>query len=134
LYGEALVSVNPKNAVARKRNADMIAQIMQALATLWRRTLLVITRGPELAKQWRVIRSEFDGEYYLACNPDVVGMDPLVHFLFQGWREDRDPSPNFSIADYTLANPAVTAAGANPFYHYLTIGRRDGMPLEASVP
>jgi len=93
---------------------------------------LAVLRGPELAKQWLVIRPEFDDEYYLASNPDVVGMHPLVHFLIYGWREDRDPSPNFSIADYTQANPDVTA-GVNPFYHYLTVGRREGRPLEPSA-
>src|SRR5579864_522072 len=111
----------------------MISKIMRTLATPWRLMRLALSLGPEISNQWRVIRPEFDDEYYLASNPDVVGMDPLVHFLVHGWREDRDPTPDFSIADYTLANSDVKETGVNPFFHYLTVGRREGRPLEPSA-
>ena len=76
----------------------------------------------------RVIRNGFDSKYYLALNPDVAqaGVDPLTHFIEQGWREGRDPNALFSIAGYLEENADVGQAGMNPFYHYLIAGRAEG--------
>ncbi len=67
----------------------------------------------------------FDPAFYLKTYPDVAagGVDPLDHFMSYGWREGRDPSPDFSVAAYLDAFPDVAASGANPFVHYLTSGR-----------
>ncbi|MDP2212210.1 hypothetical protein, partial [Phenylobacterium sp.] len=66
--------------------------------------------------------------FYLAENPDVAasGMDPVAHFLDQGWREGRDPAPWFSVSDYLEFNPDVAAAAIHPFVHYLQAGRQEG--------
>jgi hypothetical protein len=71
---------------------------------------------------------ELDPAYYLGMNPDVArsGADPVEHFLNSGWREGRDPNPNFSLADYLEAYPDVADAGINPFAHYLAAGRAEG--------
>jgi len=122
-----------RNTGGRNENADMIAKMVQPLVTLRRLVQPLVSLGPAFAKQLLVVGPKFDDAYYLASNPDVVRLNPLVHFLIYGWREDRDPSPDFSIADYTLANPDVAAAGVNPFYHYLTVGRREGRRLEPSA-
>src|SRR5690606_2888778 len=50
---------------------------------------------------WREGRSAgslFDGEWYLATNPDVskANISPLIHFLDTGRRERRTPRPNSS--------------------------------------
>ena len=68
----------------------------------------------------------FDPLWYLTRNPDVRGINPLIHFLERGWREGRDPSPEFSLAQYRATNPDVEAAGVNPLVHYLTLGRSEG--------
>lgn len=67
----------------------------------------------------------FDAAFYLRTYPDVaeVGVDPLDHFMTYGWREGRDPSPDFSVAAYLDAFPEVASSGVNPFVHYLTSGR-----------
>jgi hypothetical protein len=67
----------------------------------------------------------FDQAFYLRNNPDVAasGGDPLDHFMAFGWREGRDPSPEFSVDAYLQAFPDVAESGANPFVHYLTSGR-----------
>jgi hypothetical protein len=38
--------------------------------------------------------AEFDSAWYLATYPDVAaaGMDPMEHYLVQGFREGRNPS------------------------------------------
>jgi hypothetical protein len=40
-----------------------------------------------------------------------------------GWKEGRDPTPDFSVRAYLAAFPEVEAGGINPFVHYLTSGR-----------
>lgn len=74
------------------------------------------------------IADEFDTRFYLDTNPDVAaaGVDPLEHFLADGWREERDPCPRFSIREYLADNPDVAAAGINPFVHYVQAGRSEG--------
>lgn len=75
----------------------------------------------------------FDARYYLATNHDVAssGVDPLEHFLVHGWREQRDPSHDFSVADYLALNPDVAAGGAHPFLHYVLQGRGEGRATKA---
>lgn len=79
----------------------------------------------------------FDAGYYLSANPDVrdAGVDPLEHFLIQGYREGRNPSATFSVNYYLRANPDVAAAGINPLVHFALAGKREGRlprrPLDA---
>lgn len=67
----------------------------------------------------------FDRTFYLRTYPDVAaaGSDPLDHFMQFGWREGRDPSPDFSVDAYLRAFPDVAESGVNPLVHYLTSGR-----------
>ncbi len=70
----------------------------------------------------------FNATYYLNQNPDVraAGIDPLVHYEQQGWKEGRDPSVDFSTNAYLTANPDVQAAGVDPLLHYLDYGQSEG--------
>lgn len=75
-----------------------------------------------------VMKNDFDPDYYLRNNTDVreAGIDPFLHFMENGWREHRDPSPEFSVRDYLDDNPDVRASGSNPFVHFVTAGRSEG--------
>jgi SAM-dependent methyltransferase len=65
----------------------------------------------------------------LESNPDVAeeGINPLLHYLLNGAREGRDPSPAFNTAWYLDSAPEVKASGVNPLAHYLTIGAVMGL-------
>jgi hypothetical protein len=78
----------------------------------------------------RVCIDEFNEDFYLTINPDVfaAGVDPLTHFLQNGWREGRDPNAYFSVRGYLDANVDVAEAGINPFFHFLAAGRSEGRP------
>ncbi len=86
------------------------------------------------------IRQHFDAPFYLSQNPDVeqAGIDPLVHFVLWGWREGRDPNPDFSTSFYLLDNPEVSEADVNPFFHYVTVGAAEGKsarpPMQDPLP
>lgn len=66
----------------------------------------------------------FDEGWYLRRYPDAPaqGGSGLAHYLDQGWKEKRDPSPLFDAHYYHVANPDVTAAGLDPLVHYLQHG------------
>lgn len=82
-------------------------------------------RKPLIRDQERVIRQQFDKDYYLASNPDVrkSGMDPVHHYAAYGWREGRNPTPDFSTVMYLMLNEDVARSGMNPFYHYVLHGQ-----------
>lgn len=72
--------------------------------------------------------TDFDTAFYLARNPDVAaaGVDPLQHYLNNGWKEGRDPNAYFSNTYYLNQNPDVAAAGLNPLAHYAASGWTEG--------
>lgn len=75
----------------------------------------------------------FDPQWYLAQNPDVAQhqIEPLAHYLRNGFREDRDPHPLFNSAWYR-ALYAAELGGMAPLIHYLRNGksaRRSPHPL-----
>src|SRR5262249_42887453 len=78
----------------------------------------------ELLRQEAVVGGKFDRKYYLGQNPDVKsnGMDPLRHYMLHGWREGRNPTPEFSTTMYLMLNEDVLRSGINPFYHYIMHG------------
>lgn len=70
----------------------------------------------------------FDEAWYLQRYPDVAaaGIDPAVHFSQAGWREGRDPGPDFATSAYLKANADVARAGLNPLVHFLEYGQSEG--------
>ncbi|MEA2840914.1 MAG: hypothetical protein QOF41_2244 [Methylobacteriaceae bacterium] len=75
--------------------------------------------------------AEFDADFYLETNPDVVtaGLDPLEHYLVYGHAEGRHPSRRMAEFDpeyYLRENPDVPQSGLDPRQHYLSIGRDQG--------
>ncbi|MCA8883422.1 MAG: glycosyltransferase [Rhodobacteraceae bacterium] len=74
-----------------------------------------------------LIQDLFDEEYYLRQNPDVAAakVDPLSHFLSEGWREGRDPAPDFDL-NYYVAHHGLSA-DQNPLLHYVEFGKDAGL-------
>ena len=72
--------------------------------------------------------SFFDTSFYLQTNPDVAaaGINPLLHYLENGFQETRSPYEGFSSSGYLRANPDVAAAGVNPLEHWIYHGRFEG--------
>lgn len=66
----------------------------------------------------------FDKKYYLLQYPDVRKSDlnPIWHYIRQGWKEGRNPSPNFNTKFYLDRNPDVAIANINPLIHYINFG------------
>jgi hypothetical protein len=70
----------------------------------------------------------FDRAWYIQSYPDVrdSGVDPIRHYFDSGWREGRDPGPDFCTMAYLKANSDVAASGINPLLHYVEHGKFEG--------
>ncbi|MBM7455573.1 glycosyltransferase involved in cell wall biosynthesis [Oceanisphaera litoralis] len=75
----------------------------------------------------------FNAGWYLRRYPDVAsaGMDPWQHYCRFGYREGRDPGPNFSGSGYQFA--VSKAVAENPLLHLLNADQAVGYtpPLHA---
>ncbi|WP_082766283.1 glycosyltransferase family 4 protein [Paramesorhizobium deserti] len=77
----------------------------------------------------------FDADWYLKEYPDVkaLGIDPIKHYLWLGWRLKRNPSQKFDAITYFKIHSDVAAAGINPLLHYVKWGRRENRAF-APIP
>lgn len=75
----------------------------------------------------------FDTGYYLETYPDITatGTVPYEHFLGNGVFEGRNPSQLFDTKFYARRNRI--ALKDNPFAHYLSVGRKGGLPAHPAA-
>jgi len=92
--------------------------VRKAGARVWR-----LVRHPHLAHrdaELRIVRrcGLFDAAWYLRQNPDVArtGMDPAVHYVRHGARENRRASPRFDTL--TARQQLGLGRKANPLVHF----------------
>ena len=89
-----------------------------------------ISRLPGWIRCWFVIQHSrlFFNTYYLQQYPDVVGSrySPLMHYIFFGAAEGRNPNPVFDTRWYLENSPDVKKSGINPLYHYIKYGWKEG--------
>lgn len=71
---------------------------------------------------------EFDVEYYCTVNKDVrdAAVDPFQHYLFTGYREGRNPSPQFNVRYYAKRYLGGDLR-VNPLLHYLAHKHEPGI-------
>jgi hypothetical protein len=69
----------------------------------------------------------FDKDYYLKTNPDVEvsGIDPVEHYVSFGWKEGRNPGPDFDTRFYLVLYQDVESAGINPLIHFIRHGKKE---------
>jgi len=81
------------------------------------------------------IRSLFDPEFYRETYGDTEGDDLALarHYLLEGWRVGRDPSPDFSTDFYIEVNADVAGAGMNPLLHYARFGKTENRAIAPSL-
>ena len=77
----------------------------------------------------------FDETFYASSYPEV---EPgpygfIYHFCEYGWREGKNPSPEFDTQFYLSTNPDILGADQNPFLHYITTGKAEHRHPSAQV-
>lgn len=112
-----------------------------ALANWMRRIALFARISAKSAKRRKeiemVVRSSLlDPDWYRRTYPDVAksGLDPVHHYMEIGWREGRDPGPEFATSAYLGANADVARSGINPLLHYVEFGHSEGRVSEDHLP
>ena len=77
-----------------------------------------------------LIGPEFSTTYYNSQYSDVAeaGVDALLHYIHEGWKEGRNPNKHFDSAYYLESNPDVRKLDLHPFWHYIAAGRAEGRP------
>lgn len=91
------------------------------------RTAVTISEGQVYPD---VLRAFFDADFYKSGFPaNEAPADPIAHYLAQGWKEGRDPTPWFSTWHYLAMHPDVAGANINPFLHYCVVGHEEGRAL-----
>lgn len=88
---------------------------------------------PELRREMSLVRPFFAEHYYLELYDDVrqAGADPLKHYCEHGWREGRNPRPDFSTTDYIRDTSDYQAGQGNPFAHAVRLKKIAPMSAEA---
>ncbi len=78
----------------------------------------------------------FDADWYLARAPEAgaSGLDPLDHYLTNGWRAGLSPGPQFDAAWYLGRYNDVAAADHEPLLHFIRFGRDQGRLACAPTP
>lgn len=66
----------------------------------------------------------FDKDYYLKNNDEirVSGIDPLLHYIYFGFKEGKNPSPTFDGNYYLQTYIDAQNANLNPLIHYSIYG------------
>jgi len=68
-----------------------------------------------------IAREYFSESYYLQRYTDVAEseIDPFDHFILNGWRERRDPTPTFSVRGFLHAHPELEEMGFAAFIEWV---------------
>ncbi|WP_066973883.1 glycosyltransferase [Methanobrevibacter filiformis] len=70
----------------------------------------------------------FDKSYYLEKYPNIAksNIDPLDHYIYQGYNEKKNPSELFDGNYYLDKNEDVKKTKQNPLIHYVLHGKKEG--------
>lgn len=88
-------------------------------------------------KGYRAIKrlNLFDYEYYLNKYSEVSnsGLDPLLHYLYIGYKEGKNPNPYFDGKRYLSQYQDVKMADINPLIHYALWGTNENRKSELVI-
>jgi len=92
-----------------------------------------------IKKAWRNIRGYrsiissqlFDKHYYFTKNRNILisGMNPLIHYMYYGYKENRSPSAIFDDKYYLNRYNDVKNSRINPLIHYSLYGANEGKKI-----
>jgi glycosyltransferase involved in cell wall biosynthesis len=117
-----------------------------AFINRWPRAAAVVTRaawsllgGNATASKrllnWNGLADAMDIEWYRTKYADVAttGMDPALHYLMHGYKERRDPAPNFSTGLYLADHPDLDRVGIHALQHYVLWGHKERRRVQPAV-
>lgn len=89
-----------------------------------RRSSCDVSSAALILRQRDLCAKFFDADYYRRSNEDVraSGIDALDHYITYGWKEGRDPSPDFNAAFYQKKILGSESPRINPLLHWVLDG------------
>ena len=76
----------------------------------------------------------FDYEYYISKYDYNLNLDPCLHYIYKGWKENKNPNSNFDSDYYLNSNKSVKRSGLNPLVYFVTYGLDKGeIKINSSV-
>lgn len=128
----------PESLIDKKEHSLYTGKgiILFSLKSLFKRPIKTVLRN---YKAYRVMKNDgtmfYDENYYLQHNHDVRSFkfDPLIHYIYFGGTEGRNPNKNFDSFEYLACNDDVKKAGINPLVHYELYGKFEGRKLFRTV-
>ena len=87
------------------------------------KSALTDIRGYKAIKRQNLL----DVGYYLTKYPKVrsSGMDPILHYMYHGFKEEKKPNPDFDPDYYLKVNNDVKNSKLNPLVHYSLYGIKE---------
>lgn len=127
------ISAKFKNFITRIKNKNILYSYI-----LFNRKNNGIKNTLINIKGYRAIRTNhlFDTTYYLKNNSDVKlsGMNPILHYIYHGFKESRIPNPSFDGNYYLKIHKDVKKSNLNPLVHYSLYGINEGRKIRKYVP
>ena len=70
----------------------------------------------------------FDVKYYFQTYTEIekLKINPILHYIKNGWHEGKNPSPNFDTVYYLRENKDIRKARINPLVHFIQFGQAEG--------
>ena len=75
----------------------------------------------------------FDENFYRKYYKGYFNGDALIHYLFEGYKKNFDPSKNFNTEKYLNTYPDVKKGDMNPLAHYALYGINEGRKIFLSI-
>jgi GT2 family glycosyltransferase len=75
----------------------------------------------------------FDSEYYRSHYDFNENIDPVFHFITEGWRLGYNPNPEFDTKKYIEMNQDVLTININPLLHYVSVMKNNSPGSEDRV-
>ena len=88
---------------------------------------LMIMKAFFLIKRYKF----FNERYYLKKYPNLKKskISPLLHYMFHGYKENKNPNSRFSTKYYTTKYKDVNASSLNPLVHYVLFGQYENRKI-----
>ena len=68
----------------------------------------------------------FDYDYYISEYNYKLNLDPCLHYIYKGWKENKNPSSFFDSNYYLNSNKSAIDSGLNPLVYFVMYGLDKG--------
>jgi len=125
--------IRDRKSNENKLNITYLISILYPFYILYKERIN-LKRGFINIKAYRKIKKNnlLKKDYYLRYNVDVKlsHMDPILHYIYHGWRENRKPNPQFDGDYYLKKYNDVEKSHLNPLVHYSLYGINEGRKIK----